>query len=224
MQVQTGKRTARKIRTQELILQVARRLFHEKGFGATRMEEIAAETGIAVGTLYNYVTHKGDLLLALVVESDRHCIGLGEGVLANLPADPVEALVRVALHDSRHSLDALDNEGWRHVLATVHAAPDSTFARAYEETTAQLLGLMTRAVAILQAGGSLRRDQPPEAIADILFSAKYMRFIEHVTSDGETFDDHAADVRRTIRTIVEGLLPSQGQANPPLRPTGDIDQ
>jgi AcrR family transcriptional regulator len=223
MQDQIGKRTARKIRTQELILQSARRLFHEKGFGATHMEEIAAEAGIAVGTLYNYVTHKGDLLLALVVESDRHCIALGEAVLAALPSDPVEALVSVALHDSRHSLDALDKEGWRHVLAAVHAAPDSIFAQAYEETTAQLLGLMARAVSHLQTGGSLRRDQPPEAIADILFAAKYMRFIEHVTNDAQDFDDHAAEVRRTLRTIVEGLLPSQGQANPPLRPTGDID-
>lgn len=222
MQVQIGKRTARKIRTQDLILKAARRLLRDKGFAATRMEEVAAEAGIAVGTLYNYVTHKGDLLLALVVESDRVCIAEGEAVLSALPSDPVEALVAVALHDSRHSLDALDHESWRHVLATVHAAPDSTFARAYEETTAQLQALMARAVAILQAKGGLRGDQPPEAIADVLFAAKYMRFIEHVTADSATFDDHADDVRRTLRTIVEGLLPPSPNAPPP-RPIGETD-
>ncbi|MCX7643835.1 MAG: TetR/AcrR family transcriptional regulator [Rhodobacteraceae bacterium] len=207
-----GRRAERKARTHRRLVEVAGQLFRARGFEATRMEEIAAEAGIAVGTCYNYFEGKGDLLLALVVQADESCIVAAEPLLADLPQDPEEALVTLALHDSRHSLAALDKAGWRQVLAQTMAQPDSAFARAYAETTEALKGLFVRAFAILQARGQVRPDVAPQEAADLVFAAKYMRFIDHVADDGADFARHAAEVRAAIRLCLRGLAAAPGPA------------
>src|SRR5690349_24617191 len=55
-------------RPQEL-LDAALELFVEKGFAATRSEEVAARAGVAKGTLYLYYPSKEDLLKAVVREN-----------------------------------------------------------------------------------------------------------------------------------------------------------
>jgi len=47
---------------EELIKQAAIRVFASEGFHKARMEAIAREAGVAVGTIYNYFTGKEDVL------------------------------------------------------------------------------------------------------------------------------------------------------------------
>jgi len=51
------------------ILTAAEEAFVEKGFEQVDMRSLAGELGIAVGTLYNYYRGKGDLYLAVLVNS-----------------------------------------------------------------------------------------------------------------------------------------------------------
>ncbi|PZP36748.1 MAG: TetR family transcriptional regulator [Roseateles depolymerans] len=55
-------------RPQEL-LDAAAALFIEKGFAATRSEEVAARAGVSKGTLYRYYPSKDDLFKAVVREN-----------------------------------------------------------------------------------------------------------------------------------------------------------
>ena len=55
-------------RPQEL-LEAALALFVEKGFAATRSEEVAARAGVAKGTLYRYYPSKDELFKAMVREN-----------------------------------------------------------------------------------------------------------------------------------------------------------
>ncbi|MHB8777855.1 MAG: TetR/AcrR family transcriptional regulator [Anaerolineales bacterium] len=48
------------------ILQAAAQIFLQKGFGATRMEDIAKQAGLSVGNLYRYFPGKLDMTLALM--------------------------------------------------------------------------------------------------------------------------------------------------------------
>jgi TetR/AcrR family fatty acid metabolism transcriptional regulator len=51
-----------------VILNAALKTFVKRGYSETRVAEIAAEAGVAEGTLYNYFQSKEDLLLALFDE------------------------------------------------------------------------------------------------------------------------------------------------------------
>ena len=50
------------------IVDAAATLFHQKGFVATSLEDIAGEVGMYKGSLYHYITSKEDLLTAVVRE------------------------------------------------------------------------------------------------------------------------------------------------------------
>jgi len=70
----------------------ALRLFSEKGYSATRTREIAAEAGIATGTLFNYAPTKEAVVL--LVWKGLASDALAEGLAAAHQADdPVDAMV-----------------------------------------------------------------------------------------------------------------------------------
>jgi TetR/AcrR family transcriptional regulator, cholesterol catabolism regulator len=56
------------------ILEAAGEVFHEKGYQAARIEDIAARVGILKGSLYYYIQSKEDLLFAL--SDQAHSSGL----------------------------------------------------------------------------------------------------------------------------------------------------
>lgn len=55
-----GEKTAEDIRA------VAIELFYKRGFQATALRDVAAKVGIQVGSLYNHITSKGDLLFEVM--------------------------------------------------------------------------------------------------------------------------------------------------------------
>ncbi len=60
----TGIREKKKQATRKAILEAAVRLFSEKGFENTRIEELAQAAGIGKGTIYSYFKTKNDILFA----------------------------------------------------------------------------------------------------------------------------------------------------------------
>ncbi|NVM20446.1 MAG: TetR/AcrR family transcriptional regulator [Desulfobacterales bacterium] len=59
------------LRHRQEILQVALKLFSERGFHNVSMHEIAQKSEFAVGTLYKFFSKKEDLYLALILEKAR---------------------------------------------------------------------------------------------------------------------------------------------------------
>lgn len=68
MATATPRQRRKDARPQEL-LDAALALFVEKGFAATRSEEVAARAGVAKGTLYRYYPSKDELFKAMVREN-----------------------------------------------------------------------------------------------------------------------------------------------------------
>ena len=86
-------REARSALYRQLVFEAAERAFAEKGVEDTKMEEIAAEAGLALGTLYNVVAGKARLV------AEIHESRLGEATrrareLARSAGDPVETLLQ----------------------------------------------------------------------------------------------------------------------------------
>jgi len=64
----TGIRATKKRQTRKAILDAAIKLFAEKGFEETSIEELAREAGIGKGTIYGYFTTKQEIFLAFCEE------------------------------------------------------------------------------------------------------------------------------------------------------------
>lgn len=74
-------------RPQELT-EAALALFVEKGYAATRLDEIAARAGVSKGTLYLYFDSKEALFKAVIREGVIPAIEAGEAMLAEQLDDP----------------------------------------------------------------------------------------------------------------------------------------
>ena len=70
-------------RPQELTA-AALELFVEKGFAATRLDEIAARAGVSKGTLYLYFDSKEELFKAVIREGLLPLLAEGEELMLSL--------------------------------------------------------------------------------------------------------------------------------------------
>lgn len=88
------RRRRKEARPQEL-LDAALALFAEKGFAATRAEEVAALAGVSKGTLYLYYPSKEDLLKAVIAQNLSERIAAGATRVAGYEGSIAELLRHV---------------------------------------------------------------------------------------------------------------------------------
>ena len=63
-----GRREERKAQNRAKLLEAARKVFAEKGYGEATARDIVRETDLATGTFYNYFKDKQDVFVALLDE------------------------------------------------------------------------------------------------------------------------------------------------------------
>lgn len=185
--------------------EAAARLFREAGYGAARMEDIAAAADVSVGTLYNYFATKGDLLMAIVAMEVEEVLAAGAAVLDNPPADPAQALDALIGGYYDHSLVYLSKAMWRTAMALSIEAPDTPFSQRYTALDAMLTAQVCDMVAALQRRGRLKAGVSARVVGEVLFNNLNQMFIEFVKADQMEMDTLRASVRRQTALVV-GLV------------------
>ena len=165
--------------TQAAILKAAKRLFGERGFAATTIDDVAASARVAKGAVYHHFETKEALFEAvfdqasreLLVDVDRVAGGekdalsaMAKGTLAYFTACAKGPTGQIVLHDGPAILGwerwrAIDNRhfGGRFVIALTRAMEDGLIARQPVEPLSRLLlGAITEA-AIACSGRDLSR-------------------------------------------------------------------
>ncbi len=154
-------------RPQEL-LNAALELFIEKGFAATRSEEVAARAGVAKGTLYLYFPSKEDLLKAVVRENLAGLIAEGATIASGFRGSTRELLLLLIQTWWERIGDTPASGIFKIILTEMGNFPD--FARFYmEEVIEPGQQLFTR---VLQRGidsGELRPVNVFEAVHVLIF-------------------------------------------------------
>ena len=72
------------------LLSAALDQFVERGFSATRLEDVAERAGVSKGTLYLYFSSKEDLFKAVVRDSLLPVLGQAEDLVSSFPGDSIE--------------------------------------------------------------------------------------------------------------------------------------
>jgi AcrR family transcriptional regulator len=75
--------TAKAEETRDRILDVALRLFRERGFEQTTMRDVATEAGVATGAAYYYYRSKEDLVMAFYLRTDEQARAIFEKAIAS---------------------------------------------------------------------------------------------------------------------------------------------
>lgn len=181
------------------IVQAARRLFAEHGYGATSMAQIAAEAGVAVQTIYASCGSKRDLMFALVEvvgkEADVDTLGR-QSAETNDPREVIELGVRLTRQLNERCGDIIGA-----LLSAAAVEPD--VVPPAEEGRRRHREGCSRAAQKLASLGALRDGVTVEEATAILDTFTWHPIYAQLTGEhGWSF----ADCERWLRKMLEEAL------------------
>lgn len=154
-------REEKKIRTREAIISAAIKLFSEKGFEATTVEEIAKEAGVAKGTFFNYFKTKE----AVVDEFERFSIFFEMNQLnSQNQIGPIAPRIISAI------INLLQKVNYTRSLrrATLQATLSSTrYLEQHQESIQKFNELLVPLFQVGQERGEFTKRIPPQTLADL---------------------------------------------------------
>jgi AcrR family transcriptional regulator len=89
----TGRRKAQKEMRRSAMLAAAARLFEEHGYARTTFEQIAAEAGVGVATVYKYFDSKQGIVHALLRPDLTNMLARAQRLIDGPLVDPAESMV-----------------------------------------------------------------------------------------------------------------------------------
>ncbi|GIF46854.1 TetR family transcriptional regulator [Asanoa ferruginea] len=185
-----GLRERKKLRTRATIRDQAMRLFAEKGYGETTVEQIAEAADISPSTFFRYFPSKEQLVLV----DDYDPIMIRE--FLNQPAEvPVLTALRRSME---HVFNNMAPEQFEREMARQH------LIRTVPELRAAQLDELQRTIALLAEGVAARANRPPDDLESRAFAGAVVG-----TVMGAMHDDFKFSLERMLAALdfFEGGFP-----------------
>ncbi len=202
-------------RPQEL-LDAALELFAEKGFAATRSEEVAARAGVAKGTLYLYYPSKEELLKAVISQRLSSEIAAGAEQAEQFAGSTAELLREVLSVWWQRVFDSPGSAVFKLVITEVRNFPE--IAEFYLDQVVrpgkQLIGR------IIQRGierGEFRPVNVPAAVLSMVLPMVMLCLHKHSLGACVPMEDEVDPkvfIREHIELVLGGLLREPAPAAP----------
>ena len=163
MEIEVSRRERKKDETRERIFREAIRLFRERGFEKTTIDDITEAADVAKGTFFNYFPKKEAVLAYL---SEKRLVAAEENAEATLTAQGSCSEKLIGVYLSAASAYEEDRELSRYVLNELMArafGPNEDTGRRWQHIT---LTLIERG----RETGELRRDVDPLRVESLLGS------------------------------------------------------
>jgi AcrR family transcriptional regulator len=192
------------------ILHAAARQFRTFGYDASRIEAIAAEADVSIGTIYNYYQNKGDLLVAIVSMEVNEVLAAGQRVVEAPPRHVGRAVDLLMGTYVEHALVYLSKDMWRQAMAISTQQPTSPFGRTYAGLDRALATQSCALIAGLKAIGVVRPEIDARGVGEMIFNNTNMMFIEFVKDEAMPIGRLRATIRRQNRTLVNAISVARG--------------
>lgn len=199
----SGLRERQKADRKQRIIIAAESQFREFGYENTKIETIAAAAGVSVGTVYNYIRNKSDLLMILVIEHIDFVRTEIDELTKSPPPSLIEGVTGLFFAMTRHSLEHLGKDNWCHLFSLSIAQRNTVIGERFTQFNLSLRDRIVKLLVALQERGVLSADCNTERLGGILFRVETMHYIELVSSDDFSFDDYRKAVYEDMRFVLE---------------------
>jgi AcrR family transcriptional regulator len=182
-----------------LILDAAVRMFARKGFHTCRVDDIAAEAGVAHGLLYHYFSSKDELLETIFRETWSELLGaIAEVEDSAAPAaEQLGAVAAIMLRPWRRQPDLV-----RFLVREIARSPA---LQERVDALADALAAIERIVARGPAAGEFRPDLDPRLASLVFYGGIETILTSWVLGQGGGDDDVAAAERGVVELVCAGL-------------------
>ncbi len=191
-----SRRERKKDETRERIARVALRLFFERGFAATTVDEISHVADVAKGTFFNYFPRKEAVLAQFAaMELDRLDAIVDEALAAGGSAR------ECITHVFERSTESYERqpELWRVAFLELLKGPQAELVEAQDRAHASV----RRLVDLAQQRGELRGDADADRITELLRGV--FQGTTLVWLHGPTLFDLRAEIRARLALVFDGV-------------------
>jgi len=203
----TGKRSQKREETRQDILSAAAKLFSEKGYAQSSVEDIAAAAEVVKGTFYYNFSSKEDVVVALRHQSVQKAISEAEE-LSEQNVSPVKCIEHYLVASSRWSEEnpelalVLFSNGPLFLSAKV-PKDDKPLSPSQSPPVPPLPIMLKDLVGKAQAQGELRRELDPAFVAALI---SFVGIHTHLTWAAEGMQGSPCHrVVQNLHTILVGL-------------------
>ncbi|RJG04584.1 TetR/AcrR family transcriptional regulator [Noviherbaspirillum sedimenti] len=203
-------------RPQEL-LAAALDLFVERGFAATRLDDVAARAGVSKGTLYLYFTNKEELFKAVVRENMLPMIDEAEGLIDQHQGNSASLFQEIMLGWWERVGNSKVSGITKLIMAESGNFPE--VARFYyEEVTSRVNGMIVRMLEHGIARGEFRPIDPQQAMR-VVVAPMVMLMIWNQSFGACNMEQISPQdyIRTYIDICLRGLLQDPTTPLPPAR-------
>jgi len=195
---------ARSRRTRRRLIEAAIDCFERQGFEETTTAMIAAEAGVAVGTVYNYFNDKREIVLELLEQTNRE---LAEQVIAQLdpqswrgttdPRDRTRTLIDALFHTQKL------RPGIQRILWAQYFK-DPEFRKPFEAIRGRLRAAIDEFIDAVDESGLCRPELDREMASFVLLNTVQWNATQAYLIGDEAFRDAAA--RATAEIVARYLF------------------
>ena len=185
------------------LIRIAARLFREKGYRATKLNDVAVEAGIDRASLYYYIGSKEELLREVIEELLGINLQRAEEISADASLD-TEAKLRRIFEMLMLSYEEHYPQMYVYIQEQMHhvTQDDSAWAREILRSTRRFEAIVVNLIGAGVQDGSLRPDIPIKVASNAIFGM-YNWTHRWFTPDGAL---SAADLAKAFNTIFfEGI-------------------
>ena len=199
------RRRRKEARPQEL-LDAALALFVEKGFAATRIEEVALRAGVSKGTLYLYFPSKEELLKAVISHHLSARIAEGAAQAALHAGSARDLLLGILVEWWSQLYDSPASGVFKLVITEVRNFPEigEFYARHVIEPAHQLIsGVVARGI----SRGEFRAVDVDHAVHSLVLPLVMICLHRHSLGacPGEWHLDGSAFIAKHVQLVLDGL-------------------
>jgi AcrR family transcriptional regulator len=170
-------RSGRRLR----VITTARRLFNALGYQEATLEEIAAQSELSTVTVLNYFGSKGGLLVAIQTRFDAELRKDIAPIIADPPADPVEAAYSFFTIVFDHALATLERHVWKHVWSNLFLEAGTELGKGLAQNERELLDDFTAMLKTLRGRGAILPDVDVIALGEVLHSLQAIRSMQFMS-------------------------------------------
>lgn len=202
--------TSRRELVEREIMEQATRLFAEKGFAGTTLQDIAVASGLTRPALYHYVANKDELLARLVTEIAEQPAQLLRTINERTDLDPVQKLREMALSIALHQMQAPDR--FRLLIKSEAELPDS-LANTYRNSRRRVL---KEFIAVIDDGIRAGQFFPIDSRTAALGVIGMLNWVAWWHHPGDTGGRSAATqlADMAVRTVIDPEADTEGGAGP----------
>ena len=192
-------------RNRSAVLDAARRVFLDRGYGGATVDAIAEEAGFSKGVVYSQFGSKADMFMELLEQRITERGAQNErGAAGKSVAEGVRELILVA------SRDVASEQGWAQLLVEfrAHAARDPVLNRRYADAHRRTVGQLATLLARLHDQAGTSPAAPVTSMAEFVLAMGTGVTLERAANPAALPEDHT--IAMMLRAL-DGVTQPGGQ-------------